>query len=302
MILITGGTGFVGRNIVRKLIQANQDVRCLVRKTSNVSIFEGLKLDYSEGDITRPQTLLKATKGVDTVIHLVGIIREGRDATFEKIHASGTANVIEASKKGGVKRFVHMSALGAGPEAISRYHKTKWQGEEAVRASGLDYVILRPSIICGGDDEFVNMFAKMIRQTFLTRMMPVIGSGKYKMQPIYVGDVAHCFVTAATGDKIVNETYELGGPEQLTFNEILDTIMRVMGKRRLKVHLPMVVGRVLAFFMEKLLSAPPLTREQLIMLQSDNVTDITAMKRDFDFEPMRFEDAIRTYLPSNKRG
>ncbi|MGR3309139.1 MAG: SDR family oxidoreductase, partial [Candidatus Brocadiales bacterium] len=197
MILVTGGTGFVGRNIVRKLIQSNQDVRCLVRKTSNLSILDALKVEHSEGDITQPKTLLKATEGIDTVIHLVGIIREGRNATFEKIHAEGTANVVEASKKGGVKKFVHMSALGAGPEAISRYHKTKWQGEEAVRASGLDYVIFRPSIICGGDDEFVNMFAKMIRQTVLTRMMPVIGSGKYKMQPIYVGDVAHCFVKAA---------------------------------------------------------------------------------------------------------
>ncbi len=302
MILITGGTGFVGRNIVRRLIQTNQKVRCLVRKTSNVSIFEGPKLEYSEGDITQPQTLPKAMEGIDTVINLVGIIRESRNATFEKIHADGTANVVNASKKAGVKKFIQMSALGTGPQAISRYHKTKWQGEEAVRASSLDYVIFRPSIICGADDKFVNMFARMIRQTFLTRMMPVIGSGEYKMQPIYVGDVAHCFVTAALSDKIVNKAYELGGPEQLTFNEILDTIMRVMGKRRIKVHLPLWVGKILAFFMEKLLSSPPLTREQLIMLQSDNIGDITAMKRDFNFEPMRFEDAIRTYLPSNKRG
>lgn len=302
MILVTGGTGFVGRNIVRKLIQTNQKVRCLVRKTSNVSIFDSLKLEYSEGDITQPQTLPEAMEGIDTVIHLVGIIKEGRNVTFEKIHAEGTANVVDAAKKGGVKKYIQMSALGTGPEAISRYHKTKWQGEEAVRASGLDYVIFRPSIICGGDDKFVNMFAGMIRQTFITRMIPVIGSGEYKMQPIFVGDVAHCFVTAAVSDKIVNKVYELGGPEQLTFNEILDTIMCVMGKRRIKVHLPLWVGEILAFLMEKLLSSPPLTREQITMLQSDNICNITAMKRDFGFEPMRFEDAIRTYVPSKKRG
>ncbi|HHT9125577.1 MAG TPA: complex I NDUFA9 subunit family protein [Candidatus Brocadiia bacterium] len=297
MILVTGSTGFVGRNMVRKLLQENQKVRCLVRKTSNLSIFDGLELEYSEGDITQPQTLPKAMEGIDTVINLVGIIREGKNVTFEKIHAEGTANVVDAAKKGGIKKFVQMSALGTGAQAVSRYHKTKWQGEEAVRASGLEYVIFRPSIICGADDKFVNMFARMIRQTFLTRMMPVIGSGKYKMQPIYVGDVAHCFVTAACrGEKQFATTYELGGPEQLTFNEILNTIMRVMGKRRIKVHLPLWVGKILAFFMEKLLSAPPLTREQLTMLQIDNICDITAMKSDFDFEPMRFEDAIRTYL------
>ncbi|MGR3310347.1 MAG: complex I NDUFA9 subunit family protein, partial [Candidatus Brocadiales bacterium] len=151
------------------------------------------------------------------------------------------------------------------------------------------------------DDEFVNMFAKMIRQTVLTRMMPVIGSGKYKMQPIYVGDVAHCFVKAAVSELPSSEegrgrVYELGGPEQLTFNEILDTIMRVMGRRRLKIHLPIAIGKVLACFMEKLLSSPPLTREQITMLQSDNVTDITAMERVFGFKPKRFEDAIRIYL------
>ncbi|MBI2560254.1 MAG: complex I NDUFA9 subunit family protein [Planctomycetes bacterium] len=297
MILVTGSTGFVGRNMVRKLLQENQKVRCLVRKTSNLSIFDGLELEYSEGDITQPQTLPKAMEGIDTVINLVGIIREGKNVTFEKIHAEGTANVVDAAKKGGIKKFVQMSALGTGAQAVSRYHKTKWQGEEAVRASGLEYVIFHPSIICGADDKFVNMFSKMIRQTFLTRMMPVIGSGKYKMQPIYVGDVAHCFVTAACrGEKQFATTYELGGPEQLTFNEILNTIMRVMGKRRIKVHLPLWVGKILAFFMEKLLSAPPLTREQLTMLQIDNICDITAMKSDFDFEPMRFEDAIRTYL------
>ena len=271
MILVTGGTGFVGRNIVRKLVQEEkQKVRCLVRKGGRREVLEGLDVELVEGDITSPVTLAGAMRGVDAVIHIVGIIREiPPDVTFEKIHAEGTANVVEAAK---------------------------WAGEEAVRSSGIPFVIFRPSIICGKDDEFVNMFAQMVRQTWFLPVFNVIGSGKVKMQPIYVGDVAHCFVKAALSADIVNKTYELGGPERLSIDEMLDTIFRVMGVWKRKVHMPITAAWPMAFVMEKTCTKPMLTREQLIMLKSDNVGDITEMKRDFKLMPMRFEDAIRTYL------
>lgn len=298
MILVTGGTGFVGRNIVRKLVQEEkQKVRCLVRKGGRREVLEGLDIELAEGDITSPVTLAGAMKGIDVVIHIVGIIREiPPDVTFEKIHAEGTANVVEAAKRAGVKKFVHMSAMGSRADAPGRYHTTKWAGEEAVRSSGIPFVIFRPSIICGKDDEFVNMFAQMVRQTWFLPVFNVIGSGKVKMQPIYVGDVAHCFVKAALSADIVNKTYELGGPERLSIDEMLDTIFRVMGVWKRKVHMPITAAWPMAFVMEKTCTKPMLTREQLIMLKSDNVGDITEMKRDFKLMPMRFEDAIRTYL------
>jgi NADH dehydrogenase len=298
LILVTGGTGFVGRNIVRKLIQEGQPtVRCLVRKTSNRAVLEGLPIEFYEGDITDPPSLEPAVAGVDVAIHLPGIIRElPPDITFEKIHAEGTSNVATASVKAGVKKFVHMSALGTRPDAPSRYHTTKWAGEEAVRASGLPYVIFRPSIICGKDDEFVNMFAKLIRQTWPSPIFPVIGTGRTKMQPIYVGDVAHCFAKVALDPNIVNKTYELGGPEELTIDEILNSIIKVLRAWRIKIHVPIIAVWPMAFMMEKTCSKPMLTRQQLIMLKSDNTCDITAMKKAFGLEPMRFEEAIRTYL------
>ncbi len=296
MILVTGGTGFVGRNIVRLLVERGQRVRCLVRETSPREVLHGLDVEFCTGDILAPNTLEEAFKDIDTVIHLVGIIKETGDATFERVHAEGTRNVLEAAKNSQIKKYVHMSALGTRPDGVSRYHKTKWQAEEAVRNSGLEYVIIRPPIICGADDEFVNMFAKMIKQTFITRIVPVIGKGESRMQPIYVGDVAHCFVEAAINDGISNKTYEIGGPDAITFNEILDTIMRVMQKKRIKIHLPMAMFKPLAFLMEKTMSNPPLNRDQLIMLREDNVCDIEEMKRDFNIQPMRFEDTIRTYL------
>lgn len=298
MILVTGGTGFVGRNIVRKLVQEGQEVRCLVRKTSNREVLQGLDVEFCEGDITDPATLEGALKGIDVVIHLVGIIREiPPRATFERLHAEGTSNMIAASVKARVKKFVHMSALGTSPEAQSRYHATKWLGELSVRNSGIPFTVFRPSIICGKDDEFVNMFAKIIRQTSPLPFLMVIGSGKVKMQPIFVGDVAHCFCKAATSDgRFINQAYELGGPEELSINEILDTIMKVMGAWRIKIHMPVTAAWPMAYAMEKTCTKPMLTREQLIMLGRDNVGDITAMKRDFQFEPVRFVDAIKTYL------
>lgn len=297
MILVTGGTGFVGRNVVEKLVQEGQKVRCLVRKTSNRQVLKGLDVEFYEGDITGPETLEKTLRGIDIVIHLVGIIREiPPEATFERIHAEGTSNMVAASVRAGVKKFVHMSAMGTGPDAPSRYHTTKWLGELSVRQSGLPYVIFRPSIICGKDDEFVNTFAGIIRQTSPLPFLAVIGSGKVKMQPIYVKDVAHCFWRAATDEKIVNKTYELGGPEELSVNEILDTIMKVMGVWRVKIHMPITAAWPMAYAMEKTCKKPLLTREQLIMLGRDNVGDITSMRKDFSLEPVRFKDAIRTYL------
>ncbi|MFN3467510.1 MAG: complex I NDUFA9 subunit family protein [Candidatus Brocadiales bacterium] len=299
MILVTGGTGFVGRNVVRKLVREGQQVRCLVRKTSNRRVLDDLPIEFCEGDIMDPLTLEGALRGIEVVIHLVGIIREIPPAiTFEKVHAEGTFNVAAESAKAGVKKFVHMSAMGTHQDAPSRYHTTKWLGELAVKSSGLPYVIFRPSIICGRDDEFVNMFARLIRQTWPLPFLTVIGSGKTRMQPIYVGDVAHCFVRAALDHNIVDKTYELGGAETLTIDEILDTIMKVMGVWRMKFHMSVATAWPLAYLMEKTSPKPMLTREQLLMLQSDNTGNITPMKKDFGLEPMRFEEAIRTYLQS----
>lgn len=287
----------MGRNIVSKLIQEGQQVRCLVRKTSNRKILESMSVEFYEGNILDLRSLEGALRGVEVVINLVGIIRELPPAvTFEKIHAEGTSNVVASSVRAGIKKFIQMSAMGTRPDARSRYHATKWLGELAVKSSGLPYVIFRPSIICGKDDEFVNMFAKLIRQTWPLPFLGVIGPGQTRMQPIYVGDVAYCFAKAALDPNIVNKTYELGGPEKLTINEILDIIMKVLGAGRVKLHIPMTVAWSMAYLMEKTSSKPMLTREQLIMLQEDNTGDIMPMKKDFGLAPMQFEEAIKTYL------
>ena len=293
MILLTGATGFVGGHILKRLMDQQKKVRCIARSISNVQKLESYGVEVHPGDVTDIASLNGACKGIETVIHLVGIIRESKGITFENAHYEGTVNILKESKNSGVKRFIHMSALGTRANAVSRYHKTKWQAEEAVRNSGIDYVIFRPSIICGPEDEFVNMFAGMMRKC---PVIPVIGSGNHKMQPISVEDVTTSFATAVDSNKALGNLYELGGPQALTFNEILKIIADVLGKKILLLHIPTGIFKPVAWLMERALPTPPVTREQLIMLNEDNTCDISAMQNDLGIHPIPFRDAISDYL------
>jgi NADH dehydrogenase len=186
-----------------------------------------------------------------------------------------------------------MSALGTRAGAGAAYHRTKWDAEEIVRASGLDYTIFRPSIIYGPGGEFINMLAKQIR---LMPLVPVIGNGQYRMQPIAVDDVAAAFSASLATNAAMNKIYEIGGPEALSYNQMIDTICRVMGKRRVKAHVPVGLVRPVAWLSEKVMPKPMLTRDQLAMLLADNVCDITAMRDELGVDPVSFEDGLRGVL------
>lgn len=296
-VLVTGASGYVGRALVPKLIAAGDEVRCLSRQATRRRSGLPAAVGIVDADVTDPHAVEQALGGREAVIHLVGIIRERGGQTFERLHAEGTRTVVAAARRAGVRKIVHMSALGVRPNAVARYHRSKWEGEEAVRASGVPYVIFRPSIIAGPQDEFVNTFARLARLPgALTRTMPIVGSGRGKLQPIDVEEVTACFARAVRDDSIVNRVYELGGPEALTLEEIIDTILRVLRVRRLKVHLPLPVARIMASLFERVLPNPPFTRDQLIMLQEDNICDVQPMVRDFGFQPKRFEELIRGWL------
>lgn len=290
MILLTGGTGFVGRYIVKRLVNEKVPTRCLVRSTTRASVLSGTEL--CEGDITKPETLEPAMQGVEAVIHLVGIRRQTKRVRFDQAHVQGTRNVVVAAKKAGVKKFVHMSSMGTRADGKSDYHKSKWEAEEVVRNSGLTYVIFRPSIILGVEDEFVNMFAKMMRLNRL--FMPVIGTGNNLFQPIHVEEVSLCFLRAAIDPNIKNKTYELGG-EKVSMNQVLKTIAKVKGYKRAYIHIPLGLFKVMLPLMG-VLPNPPIVKDEFIMLQEENAGDNSKMKKDFGFEPMKFEEAIRTYL------
>lgn len=293
MILITGCTGFVGFSLIQRFIREGKKVRGLVRHPDRVRDLGYANIEQVRGDILDRAALASAMEGIDQVIHLVGILFENQKAQFKQIHVTGTENVMEAAQKAGVKRYLHVSALGTRPNARSRYHQTKWQAEQCVRQSGLHYTIFRPSVIFGQRDDFTNQFARMAR---FSPVVPILGDGRAKMQPIWVEDVAHCLVHALDDPTTVGETFELGGPEQLTFREIMDAILRATGKARLKLRLPFPLLKFNATILERLLSHPPITTDQLLMAQENNVCANDLDWQRFDVTPRRFQDGIQDYL------
>jgi uncharacterized protein YbjT (DUF2867 family) len=294
VILVTGGTGFVGNEIVRKLLEGASSVRVLARHPEKARALAGPLCQLHEGDVTSASSVLNAiTPEIETVIHLVGILAESRGAAFRAVHVEGTRNVVEACKSRGVSRLLHMSALGAREGAASTYHRTKWEAEEIVRASGLDYTIFRPSVIFGPLDHFTNVFARMMR------LLPVVivpGSGKNMMQPVFVEDVARAFTLSLKRKDTVGRTLELGGPEALTFDEIIEKIGEVTGHKRMKLHMPMPLMKANALLAEKLLSKPPFSRDALKMLEEDNTTKLNALVEVFGLLPRTLSEAMREYL------
>jgi uncharacterized protein YbjT (DUF2867 family) len=295
-VIVTGGSGFVGRHITARLAKEGHTVRILSRHAHPPSREAASESnpELVRGDIAEPGSLDAAFAGMDAVIHLVGIISEVGRNTFEKAHVIGTRNVLAAARRAGVGRFIHMSALGTRPNAVSRYHQTKWQAEELVRNSGLQYTIFRPSIIYGPGDGFVSLFARLSR---FAPFLPVIGSGTARMQPVPVHVVADAFVKALTEPAAIGNTYDLAGPDELTFLEALDAILDSAGRRRPKIHVPVPLARSGAALMEWLLGrmlriAPPLTRDQIQMLQEDNTGDPTPAVELFHLRMPSFREGL----------
>ncbi len=292
-IFVTGGTGFVGREIVRQLHGVGHKVRCLVRDAERAKQLLPLTVELHPGDLTDPDSFKAGLKECQAVIHLVGIIVEKGQATFEHIHLQGTADLLRAASGAGVRRFIQMSALGSRPDAKSRYHRTKYQAEQAVIQSGLDWTIFRPSVIFGPGDQFVNLIARIIKSA---PVIPIIGPGESRIQPISVRNVASCFALAVGDPSTYRKIYELGGPQRLTYNRIYQIIAGVLEKKKAALHIPIPLVKPGVLISELLLPNPPITREQLIMLQEDNICDSTDAVHDFSLELLSFEEGIREFL------
>ena len=294
-VFITGATGFVGHAVLQRLCAAGHVVRCLVRRGSEGRLRGLGAIARIEGDVLTRRGLEEDMAGCDAVIHLVGIIREHRAAnvTFERVHVEGTRNVLEAAKAAGVQRYLHMSALGTRPGAASRYHRTKWAAEEAVRASGLGWTIFRPSIIYGRGDGFVTLLASMVRRL---PIVPVIGSGRQRLQPIGVEQVAAGFAEALERPATIKQTYEVGGPEAVTMLELLDLIGRALGRRRVrKVHVPLRAMTPVARLLHPL-PGFPVTPDQLLMLGEDSVCDPRPFFDAFQLEPVPLAAGLERML------
>jgi uncharacterized protein YbjT (DUF2867 family) len=294
-VFVTGGTGFVGRAVIQALRAEGFAVRCLVRRGSERDLRGFGAIERVEGDVMARQTLDEGIAGCDAVVHLVGIIRESpaTAATFERVHVQGTQNVLDAAAAGGVRRYLHMSALGTRAGARSRYHRTKWAAEEIVRSTPLPWTIFRPSIIYGRGDAFVNMLAGLMQRFTI---VPIIGSGRQRVQPVPVEQVAQGFAGALTLPATVKHTYDVGGPDAISMVELLDAIATAMGRRRpLKAHIPIGVvrpaTRVLHHF-----PGFPLTPDQLVMLEEDSTCDPAPFFSTFHLTPVPLLTGLRAML------
>lgn len=294
-VFVTGGTGFVGRAVIPALRAEGYAVRCLVRRGSERDL-RGLEaIERVEGDVLAPHTLPEGMAGCDAVIHLVGIIREhpSQGVTFERVHTQATVNVLEAAAATGARRYLHMSALGARAGAPARYHRTKWAAEEAVRSSGLPWTIFRPSIIYGRGDEFVSLLAGMVRRL---PVVPVIGGGQQRLQPVPVEQVAQGFCRGLGLAAGVKHAYDVGGPDAVSMVDLLDLVGDTVGRRRVrKLHVPVGLVRVAARMLHRL-PGFPVTPDQLLMLGEDNVCDPAPFFAAFGLEPVRLAAGLRSTL------
>jgi len=293
MIFASGGTGFIGSHAVRKLAGAADKLRLLTHGGQGLAA--GLpsdRVEYILGNFTIPELLKGKMDGCDIVVNFVGIIVQVRDASFERIHVEGVRNLLAEAKKAGIKRFIHISALGTSDNPASEYFRTKRLAEQLIEESGIPYVILRPSLVFGPEDKFFNMLKPML----YSPIIPVVGTGKTMFQPIWVEDIASCVARCVEDEGPVNGIWEIAGPEQMTFDALLDQMADVLNlASRIKLHIPVSLVRPFAKLMEAVLPKPPLTTDQLKMLSIDNITTSNAIKDVFGVEPRSFREIAGEY-------
>jgi NADH dehydrogenase len=293
-VLVTGASGFVGNWVVAELLARGHQVRCLVRPGSEPKLRARERVELALGEVLDQGAVTRAARGCEAAMHLVGIIREfpGRGVTFERLHYQATVTVLESARAAGVWRYLEMSALGARPDAATAYHRTNYRADEYVRLSGLAYTIFRPSVIYGPEDQSINLFA---RQIHAFPVFPIIGDGLYQLQPVPVWTVAQAFALALELPDTENRLYEVGGPKPLTFNEIIDILAEILGRRVGKLHLPVWTMRLAAGLFGRF-AWFPLTTGQLRMLLEGSACDPTEFYRDFGLTPISFQEGLSRYL------
>jgi len=292
MIFVTGASGFVGGHVVHELRGRGLVVRCLVRDPRKAAKLAAWGCELSQGDMTDPASLRRGVDGADTVVHLVAI-RQGHEEQFRRVMVDGTRDLLAAASDAGVRRFLHMSALGTSEatKELVPYYRAKWEMEEMVRASGVPQVIFRPSFIFGPDGGILPTFAKLAR---LAPVTPIIGSGRQRIQPIWADDVATYFADGAARDDVTGRTFELGGPDVVSWNEFWGRLKAMRGMRRPSIHVPVSLMRLNALLTERLPGNIPLTRDLLKMLEyGDNVVSNDDAVRTFRLPLVPLDDQLR---------
>lgn len=300
LVTVFGGSGFLGRHVVRALCKRGYRVRVAVRRPYLAGHLQPLgrvgQVHAVQANVRNAESVAAAVRGASAVINLVGLLFEGGRQRFEAVHTGGARNVAHATAAEGA-RLVHVSALGADKDSPALYGRSKAAGEEAVHAELPSSVIFRPSVVFGPEDNFFNRFAGMAR---FSPALPLIGGGATKFQPVFVGDVAQAIAKAAAGEVKAGTIYELGGPEVLSFRQLMEYVLRVTERRRLLVPLPFAIARPLGAIAQWLPGAP-LTADQVRLLERDNVVSAEAQRQGRTLEalginPTAMEVVVPGYL------
>lgn len=292
MILSTGATGFVGPHVVHALRAEGRPLRALVRDGADAGRLHAWGCETVVGEMTDAASLRRAVEGCDTVVHLVAILT-GKQGDFDRVMSQGTRDLVAAATDAGVRRFVLMSALGTDERTkdLVPYYGAKWEMEQAVKESGLEHVIFRPSFVFGPDGGILPTFTKLAK---LTPVTPIVGSGRQRIQPIWADDVAKYFAEAVDRDDAVGYVFELGGPDIVSWNEFWERLKRVRGIRRPSFHVPIGLMKVNALITERLPGHIPLTRDLLKMLEhGDNVVSGHEAVRIFALPLVPLDDQLR---------
>lgn len=296
-VVVFGGSGFIGRYVVKRLAAAGHPVRVACRDVERAKFLKPMgavgQISLLQTNVRYPQTVTAACQGMDWVVNLVGILYESGSQHFDSVQAEGADTIAKAAAAAGASKLVHLSAIGADAESESLYAKSKAAGEAAVKAAFPSATIIRPSVVFGPEDDFFNRFADLAR---FSPALPLIDGGKTKMQPVYVGDVADAICQALEDASHAGKTLELGGPRVMSMKEIMEYTLAQSGKKRLLLPLPSSIAALQARVLE-LLPKPPLTRDQLKLLAHDNVVSEGAKGfDDLGITPTPVESVVPRYL------
>ena len=297
-VLVTGASGFVGSHVVPALIDAGHRVVALVRDEDAAETVAGRisaahrgSFEARIGDVTSPATLPAAVAGIDAIVHLAAVPRDyDGGATLRLVNTEGTRNLVHAAREAGVQRFVHLGAMGVVDDPELHYASSKAKAMTLVADSGLDWTIVAPSLLFGPRDGFFNLIAGLVRMS--PGIVPITGSGQARFQPLAIEDLARVMVAVLADDATIGQSYPLGGPRYWTYREIVEEVLRAMGKRRVLVPMPVPVIRLVAGAAEFVRLPFPVATDQLRQLKSDNIGPLDSVVSAFGFEPRPMEGGL----------
>jgi len=303
LVTVFGASGFIGRNIVRELAKRGARVNAVCRDVEKAKFLKPMgvvgQVTPMRADVTDASAIARAVNGASIVINLVGILHQSGRNTFDAVQGTAPGLIAKAAKDAGAEAMVHVSAIGADANSASQYARSKAAGEQAVRAAFPESVILRPSVVFGANDSFFNKFAAL---ALISPVLPLIGGGETKFQPVYVDDVADAVIAALEIPAAKAQTYELGGPEIYSFRELMEMVLKETNRKAKLVTLPFWAASIKATFLE-LLPSPMLTRDQVELLKSDNVVSAGAKTLDdLGVKPTPVEVIVPTYLDKFRPG